>query len=124
MAYEMPTLVITLEAASDLSASQYLAVKVDSNGQAALAGAADYSVGVLQNKPDAQGKAAAIMVYGITRAIYGGSINPGDRVRADANGKMVAVSTSGPVLGIALESGSADEVHSVLLQAGGSFYSA
>ncbi|GIV81718.1 MAG: hypothetical protein KatS3mg051_1072 [Anaerolineae bacterium] len=35
MAWEIPTLTFTLEAAADLSAKQYYFVKVDSNGKAA-----------------------------------------------------------------------------------------
>lgn len=120
MAFENPLQVITREASTDLSGNQYYAIKLDTNGRAALAGAADSPIGVLQNKPDALGKAAAVMTYGISRAVYGGEVTAGYRVRADAAGKIVESGAGEPVLGVALEAGSADEIHAVLLaQAGG-----
>jgi hypothetical protein len=131
MAYEIPVLDITLTAAADLSAKQFHAVKVDSNGAAALAGAGENVIGVLQNKP-ASGQAASVRVYGITKLVAGAAITKGAVVAADASAKGKAASASvvntsdagaasDPVIGsyafgIALEAASADlEVIAVLL---------
>lgn len=77
----------TFEAATNLSAKQFFAVKLDSNGQVAVAGAGEKAIGILQNKPDAQGKAATVRVSGISRMYAGGVIAPGADVAADAAGE-------------------------------------
>lgn len=61
---------MTLEAAGDLSASQYKFVKRDANGRAiAIASALDMPVGVLQNKPTGLGQTAEIVVIGFTKLV-------------------------------------------------------
>lgn len=80
---------ITLIAAADLSAKQYFMVKVDSAGKAALAGAGDFCIGVLQNKPEA-GQPATVRILGKTKVIAGGSLSAGAKLAADANGKAKA----------------------------------
>lgn len=114
MAWEQPLQCISLIAATDLSAKQFYAVKVDSNGKAALAGAGERAAGILQNDP-ASGKVANVMALGVSKAVYGASVTAGAELEVDANGKLITAST-GKVVGIALESGSANEIHSVLLK--------
>jgi len=119
MGYEVPVFNITLVAGADLSNSQYLAVKVDANGKAALAGAGEDAVGVLQNVPKA-GEAATVMVLGITKAIYGATVTAGDKVMVDASGKFIPYAAPGAgetnhVIGKALTSGAANEEGTVLL---------
>lgn len=122
--------VVSLVAAADLSAKQYYAVKVDSNGKAALAGAGEFVAGILQNKPVA-GQAANIAWGGVTKAFAGGNITAGNKVAADANGKFVAASEAvvntsdagaaadpsigSNVIGVALTSASTGDVFAVLL---------
>lgn len=77
---------IELIAAADLSAKQYFAIKVDSTGKAALAGAGEAAIGILQNAP-AQNAVAIVRCFGLSRMISGAAINPGDLVAADAAGK-------------------------------------
>lgn len=61
---------ISLEAAGDLSASQYMFVKRDANGRAvAITSALDIPFGVLQNKPKALGQMAEIVIVGITKIV-------------------------------------------------------
>lgn len=61
---------ISLEAAGDLSGSQYMFVKRDANGRAiAVASVLDMPCGVLQNKPKALGQMAEIVVIGITKIV-------------------------------------------------------
>lgn len=86
-AFEQPLLDVSIEASGDLSTKQYYAVKVDGNGQVAVAGAGEFAVGVLQNKPAAAGRAASVRTLGITRMVAAGVIAPGAYVASDASGK-------------------------------------
>lgn len=121
---------VSLLAAADLSAKQFYAVKVDSNGKAAVAGAGEHAVGVVQNDPTS-GQAATVRIGGVTKAKAGGSITAGDRVAADASGTFVAATlakvntsdggaASDPVIasnvfGVALEGASSGEIFAVLI---------
>lgn len=130
MAYEQFGPYIAAKAAADLSASQYLAVKIDANGQVALAGAGD-GIGILANDP-AQGEAATVQIAGVAKWKAGAAFSAGAKLTADANGKAVAATTltaiaadadpnagdttGSLVLGIALKAASgADEIVPVLL---------
>lgn len=133
MAYEIQGFDIgTLEAGSDLSTHQHKFVLVNSSGQVALAGAGGPAIGVLQNKPSAQGHSASVRVLGVSKVVAGAAVTRGDQVASDANGKAATASqantrtddtgvVSDPligsnVLGIALETAAADgDIISVLL---------
>lgn len=121
---------VSLPAAADLSAKQFYAIKVDSNGKAAVAGAGEFCAGILQNKPGS-GQAATVAYGGISKALAGGNITAGMTVAADAAGKLVnaaeaTVNTSDTgaaadavvssnVVGIALASGVSGDVIPVLV---------
>ena len=126
---------ITLIAGADLSAKQFYAVKLDSNGAAVLAGDGEDAVGILQNKP-ASGQAANVRIVGISKFVAGGAISLPNRVTSDANGKAKAAvagrtntsdagASTDPligsfVLGRLLEaSGAANQVVSVLIEKSG-----
>lgn len=125
---------VSVPAAADLTAKQFYAVKVDSNGKAALAGAGEFAIGVLQNKPNS-GQAATVAWGGITKAVAGGSITAGATVAVDSNGKLVdateaVVNTSDTgaaadaviasnVIGVALAGASSGDVFPVLLSLAG-----
>lgn len=122
-------------AAADLSAKQYYAVKIDSAGKAALAGAGEFAVGILQNKPAAGQAAAIASVSAISKAVAGGSISAGATVAVDSNGKLVdateaKVNTSDTgsatdaviasnVVGVALAAASAGDLFPVLITLSG-----
>jgi hypothetical protein len=100
---------ITLEAGADLSAKQYYFVtqaaddgQVDPTGDGALAN------GVLQNKPDAAGKAATIATRGVSKVVAAAAITRGDTVSSDASGKANTVASGDYPLGKALEAATAD----------------
>lgn len=95
MATFIKGLSVSLVAAADLSAKQFYAAKIDSNGKAAVAGAGEACVGIIQNNPLA-GSPASVMMSGTSKAKAGGSITAGDYVAADANGKFVSA-TKGKV---------------------------
>lgn len=135
MSFEQKGPDISLVAGADLSTKQYFAVKVNSSGQAVLAGAGEAAIGILQNNP-ASGQVATVRTAYTTKAAAGGTIAAGARVASDANGKMV-VATAGRtntsdagasadaligsnVIGTALEGGADGEIIAVLIQHAGS----
>lgn len=127
---------LTLVAAADLSAKQYTAVKVDSAGKAAAAGAGEMPIGVLQNNPVA-GAAATVAYGGVTKAKAGGSITAGAAVASDANGAVVAATLArtntsdggaatdpligSNVIGIALAGADSGDIIPVLLTLAGAY---
>lgn len=114
MAHEIPVQCTSLIAAADLTTKQYYAVKVDSNGKAALAGAGENAIGILQDNPNT-GEIGNVMVLGESKAIYGGAVTAGQNLAADASGKLVTAGGSDAVLAVAKESGVADEIHTVYI---------
>lgn len=116
MAYEIKGFSYTLESSGDLSAGQYYAVVVNSDGEAELAGAGVNIDGVLQNKPDAQYQTATIMQKGITKAVVGtGLCTAGDLLEIEAGGDFI-VRSAGAIVGRALETGAvAGDIVSILL---------
>jgi len=116
MAVEQPGFCFTLEAAGDLSSHQFKAVVVDSNGRAALPGSDGVVVaGILQNKPSAAGQAASVHRSGISKAVAGGTFNPGTLLMAKGTtGKLAAATAGNHVCAIALEAGADGRGISVL----------
>lgn len=82
---------ITLAAAADISAKQFMFVKIDTAGKAAaITATTDVPIGVLQNKPTAAGQTAEIVVVGVTKIVAGGTVTPGtDLLGPDNAGKAV-----------------------------------
>lgn len=96
---------ITLEAGADLSAKQYFFVSVAADGQVDPTGDGVHANGVLQNDPDAAGKAATVTIGGVTQVSCGGTVTAGDNLSSDAAGEAVSSATGDVILGTALESG-------------------
>lgn len=110
-------------AGADLSAKQFYLIKLNSSGEAVLAGAGEAAIGVLMNAP-ASGAVARVRVWGKCKAIASAAIAKGALVASDSAGKLKAAvlgktdtSDSGAsadaligshVLGITLQSSSAD----------------
>jgi hypothetical protein len=116
MAYETPSIVITLEAAANLSTNQYRFVKVTAAQTCnAIAATTDSPVGVQANKPSAAPQATEIWVTGIAKVEVGvAGLNAGDHVAIDSVGRGVTA-TTGQAYGIALATGVSGDVVSVLL---------
>jgi len=108
MSYEIPGQEITLEASADLSGNQYYLVKVDANGRVALAGDNGNAIGVLQNKPDALGRSARVMISGVSKFVGSAAMAPDTIVAANAAGKGKAAAALGPTLGVVLVNPGAD----------------
>lgn len=117
MAYEDPGKNITREAASDLSASQYCFVDLNNAGRVALVADGGQAIGVLQNDPDALGRAACVMISGITKVKVGGALTAGDDVASDSSGRAVTPATGDRILGRVLETATAaNQIVAMLLQ--------
>ena len=108
MAYEISnySVKVTLEAAADLSAKQYMFVKLDSSGKAAAVTAnTDRAIGVLQNAPTA-GQEAEVLVVGGTKLVAGEAIAEGAVLSTTSAGKAdsitVGTATTQYILGTAL----------------------
>lgn len=105
-----------IKAGADLSAAQFLAVKVDTDGDVVLAGAGEVALGILQDKPAADGRAATVAAAGVSKCVFGAdSVTPGMLLAADANGKLIEAVTGDFVIGICREGGDTDEIGSVIL---------
>lgn len=125
---------ISLPAGADLSAKQFRAVKVNSSAQAVVAGAGEFAIGILQNKPGS-GQAASIVFGGVSKAILGGNVTAGATVTADSTGALVdateartnttdADASADPligsnILGVALAGGVAGDIVPVLILVAG-----
>lgn len=121
MATKQATTSITLKAAADLSTKQHLFMELSAAQTVNTCNAiTDVAVGVLNNKPDAAGKAAEVDIAGTTKVVAGAAISAGARVAPMASGKaQTAVSTQFP-RGIALEAAAADgDIIEILLIDGG-----
>lgn len=119
MAKEIPGFAYTAEAAADLSTKQYYAVKLDSSGEAAVVAAAGVDFdGVLQNDPSARYQAASIVKSGITKVVVGtGGSTKGLRATLASDGTFVLATTELSV-GVFMDTVSAAEVGTVLLDDG------
>lgn len=99
---------------------QYRFVKVTGNSTCGLADqtAAEIPVGVLQNKPQVVNAAATVAIAGVTLVELGGTVDAGEGVQNDEDGKGISAVGGGedPVLGVALQGGTAGQVVPVLLR--------
>lgn len=114
-AFENPGMKLAREASADLSTAQYKAVKLNSSSQAApIAANTDVPLGILQDKPAAAGRAAEIMVSGISQMYAGAAVTAGQVIGIDASGRgvplTVGTDTTRYAIGQALTSASGADV--------------
>jgi len=111
---------------ADLSAKQYRAVKMKGTTEdfevAAITAATDKPIGILQNDPDAAGKAAEVAYAGVSKGHLGGTVSSGDSLSPDTAGDLVALAegtSAGDdtkfIIAHALQDGSSGNVIKVLL---------
>lgn len=93
---------------------QYLFAKLNTSGQVVLAGAKEDVIGITREAVTS-GKSVALAITGIAFVYYGGSVTAGDKIQSDSAGKAVTATDSQNIVGYALESGSASELHAILL---------
>jgi hypothetical protein len=118
MAFEQGLQTISMPVNADMSAKQYFIMKA-SAGKAAVAGAGQQPIGILQDDPAADGRAGCIGIDGISKVVAGAAISAGAYVASDANGKAVTAASGDIAVGIAVTAASADgDVISVQLMPG------
>lgn len=99
---------------ADLSASQYCFVTLNSSGNVAVTGASGDAIGVLQNKPAAAGRAAAVAIGGRTKMLLGGTVAKGAQVVSDSTGRAVTAISGELILGICVEGGTVGLIGSII----------
>ena len=95
-------------AATDLSAKQYYAVKLDTASKIALAGNGE-GVGVLVDDP-ASGKIGTIGMAGFQKGIAGGTFAENIALSSDANSKLVTATTGDEVFCRSMEDGVVNQI--------------
>lgn len=113
MAYQMTSdgIVATFAASGDLSGNQFCLVKLDANGRVEVTAATtDLPIGVLQNKPDALGKSASVLLAGVTKLKASAAIPLPNTIGCAAAGKAATQTgnSANPVIGHALTAAGAD----------------
>jgi hypothetical protein len=102
MATEIPGLLHSYIAGANLSASQFLFLTTDANGNVVVNTTAGAQViGVLQDKP-VQGDPACVMVNGVSKVIAGAAIPfiaGGTPVQSDNQGRAVPATTGNEIIG-------------------------
>jgi hypothetical protein len=98
--------------------NQYRFVRVSGAHRCSLAETGDLVVGVLQNKPQVTGAAATVAIRGISLVEAGGSIDAGDAIGVDNDGKGVVAGDGEAVLGVAVGGAAAGQLVPVLLRLG------
>jgi len=116
MSTDNRSLTISAPAAADLTGKKYYAVKLNAQGEVALASAiTDIVIGILQNEPSAQGLEASVCVSGVSKVVLGATVATGALVGVSAAGKAVADASTNFTLGPLMSGGVSGDVASVLL---------
>ena len=115
MVMEIPGIRAPFEAAADLSAKQYCAMKITASQKVNVCNVAgEISIGILQNDPT-QGQEASVMLTGISNAVYGGTVAPGASLTTNASGFLITAAAGNKIMAVAIEAGAANEIHPVIL---------
>lgn len=115
MAYHVKVLNHTFEVNEDLSESQFHAVVLDSEGQIGLPDTdGEVAIGILQEDPNAD-EYGAVMVYGISKAVFGETVEPGNEVAVESGGTLRVATAGDRVLGICLVGAGENETGTILI---------
>src|SRR6266404_4217673 len=102
----------TLEAAADLSACQFHAVRLSAQNKCNVASdpAASSIVGILINKPKLtpSPEFGTIAFFGKTRLVAGGAITAGTLLQCNSSGRAAAVASGNMAFGRALDTSTTD----------------
>jgi hypothetical protein len=117
-AYEQAQVLISMPASTDISGFQYCWVSVNGSGQLAVTTHGADAIGILQDVPNGTGRVGSVCVAGVSKLLMGGTVTPGAHVESSSTGQGVAVSSSGNILGVYLDSvnSASGEIHPVLVQ--------
>jgi uncharacterized protein YaaW (UPF0174 family) len=108
---------ISLPASADLSGNQFYFVYVNTSGQIAVQTTVHSDIdGVLQDKPNAAGRAGDVAVFGVTKVVTGAAVAVADYVTNDTAGKGVTATSGQKAHGRALSASTgAGQIITVLL---------
>lgn len=104
----------TLEAGEDLSEKLFHGVKVENNGNVIASGEGEYCLGILQGQPK-QGEQCDVECLGISKAKYGADVIAGQKLMTNSESKFVPHTGTFDVAAIALTSGTANDLGTVLV---------
>lgn len=117
MATENLQKTLSVTAGADLSAKQYCHVKLSANRTVVAAGNGEKAIGVLQDKPG-NTKTGCVAIEGVTKILFGGTVNAGDYVSSAADGTGVVPAAGEVITGICLVGGASGEVGEMILKFG------
>lgn len=114
-----PILQDSFKASGDLSSYQYHFVYLSASNTVSNVGASTtIPLGVLQDKPDAAGESALVMLEGITMVELGGTVSRNTYVMSHTDATAVTATNGKPCAGLALEDGVDGDIIPVLLTHG------
>ena len=117
-----PILIKSLTAEADIAA--FRIVKPGANDGGAIQGAAstDALIGVANQLGAVSGGRVEVVVSGIFEVQYGGAVTRGDLLTSDVDGKAISAApgagVNARVIGVAMVSGVADDIGSLLISPG------
>lgn len=108
---------LSLPVAADYSAKQFYAMALNGSRQAVLASAQGQKcIGILQDDPDAANRVGRVAVLGISKCIYGGTVDENDPLTTDSSGKLIkATAENEHVVGLCLRAGVSSDIGEVFL---------
>lgn len=108
----------SLKAAADLSTKQYYIVLISAADKVNLCGNGGEAIGILQNKPAADGRSAQVRTMGISQIEWGATVAAGARVMSDANGEGITATAGKKFIGRAIEGGDVGDRGTILMEHG------
>lgn len=98
-----------------VAVSTFQIVKFGSTDDSVVPATAGTAIGVSADASAAPGERVDIVMTGATPVRYGATVTRGDRLTSDANGAAIPLTEGAQSVGIALLSGVAGDIGSVLL---------
>lgn len=96
--HNKPNYLQSFKAGSDLSSSQFVALKVDADDDVSVAADGEGFIGFLMNKPLANEACEIAGPGGGGVGIAAGAIARGDRLKVDSSGHLVAISSETAIM--------------------------
>lgn len=106
---------VSMLAAADLSTKQYCHVLVSADRTVNVAGNGVECMGILQDKPAAAARACSVAVGGISKVLFGGTVNANQYISSDVNGAAVVPATGERITGLCIKGGAAGVVGEALI---------
>jgi hypothetical protein len=115
MTNERSVVILSGYAGEDLKDKRNYLCKINADGEIVLSGAGEKAIGIISNFESDDGDPVGFAYSGEYPVVYGDTVVAGDDLASDADGKAVPAVEGDNVIGTAKESGSADEIHTMIL---------